>query len=341
MSACRRLQPGARVPAAHVALAALAATAALLAFAAPASAQTPAPQTQASQTPAPQTRLLQTRAAQSPSLQTPAPQGLPAASAAPTLDANEIYDRARAAAYAARLPAFLSYETHATFARKGKIKAEHFRVVMRTADAKSYVTPLPDSPRDRLDTTPRVQDAPPYLSPFNTFGLIERKAGEKPSRYEAPGTPAPAASGPPVIGSVTVTARPYDISLLGIETLGSRSVYHLVLHPVRDPVHRRLRELFVATDTYRLERAVIQAYGAAGPLHTRPLVTIDYAPAGDAQAIVRISVDVTLRAFFFAYGGHGEFRAEQVTTPSAAPDWMFDAALLAEHERALRATTPP
>jgi hypothetical protein len=275
-------------------------------------------------------------------MQTQAPQASPAAaSPAVVLDANEIYDRARAAAYAGKLPPFLSYETHATFARKGKIKAEHFRVVLRTADGKSYVTPVPDSPRDRLDTTPRVQDKPPYLSPFNTFGLIERKAGEKPSLYEAPGTPAPAASGPPVIGSVTVTARAYDISLLGIEALGGRNVYHLALHPVRDPVHRRLRELFVATDTYRLERAVIQAYGAAGPLHTRPLVTIDYAPAGDAQAIARISVDVTLRAFFFAYGGHGEFRAENLATRSTEPAWMFEAGLLAAHERAASSATPP
>jgi hypothetical protein len=101
-------------------------------------------------------------------------------------------------------------------------------------------------------------------------------------------------------------------------------------------VHRRLRELFIATDSYRLERAVIQAYGAAGPFHTRPLVTIDYAPAGDAQAIVRISVDVTLRAFFFAYGGHGEFLAQNLATPAAEPDWMFDKALLAERERAAR-----
>jgi hypothetical protein len=275
--------------------------------------------------------------------QTQAPRA-PQASPAAAPDANEIYDRARAAANAARLPAFLSYDSLATFARKGKVKAERYRVVLRSADGKSYVTPVPDSPRDRLDTRPRVQDAPPYLSPYNTFGLIERKAGEQPSPYEARGTPAPgtpAASGPPVIGSVTVTARPYEISLLGIETLGGRTVYHLALRPLRDPVHRRLRELFVATDSYRLERAVIQAYGAAGPLHTRPLVTIDYAPAGDGQAIVRISVDVTLRAFFFSYGGHGEYRAENLATPSMEPDWMFDKGLLAEHERADPNATPP
>jgi hypothetical protein len=329
-SALRLTQAASPLPlrlATHVSLAAFTASAALL----PVAPSDASPQTQTLQTQTPQA---------------PPSQPSPAAAPAVALDANEIYDRARAAAYAGRLPPFLSYETHATFARKGKVKAEHFRVVLRTADRKSYVTPVPDSPRDRLDTTPRVQDAPPYLSPFNTFGLIERKAGEKPSLYETPGTPAlgaplPAASGPPVIGSVTVTARPYDISLLGIEALGGRSVYHLALRPVRDPVHRRLRELFVATESFRLERAVIQAYGAAGPLHTRPLVTIDYAPAGDAQAIVRISVDVTLRAFFFAYGGHGEFRAENVTTPNSEPDWMFDAALLAGHEQTARGTTPP
>jgi hypothetical protein len=263
--------------------------------------------------------------------QTPGP-----AAGAP--DANEIYDRARAAANARTLPPYLSYVTHATFERKGKIKAEHYRVVLRTSDGAAYVTPLADSPRDRIDVRPRADARPPYLSPFNTFGLIDAKAGAKPSLYEAPG---PAASEPPLIGSVTVTARAYDVALLGIEALGERPVYHLALRPVRDPEHHRLRELFVATDSFRLERAVIQAYGAMGPLRTRPLATIEYAPAGGAQAIVRIDVDVTLRAFFFAYGGHGQFRAEQLETPATEPAWMFDKDLLAAHERSAAAATHP
>jgi hypothetical protein len=267
-------------------------------------------------------------AADDPLAQTPA-------SSATALTANEIYDRARAAARASTLPPYLVYETHATFERKGKVKAEHYRVVLRTSDNKCYVTPLADSPRDRIDTAPRVDERPPYLSPFNTFGLIERRAGERPSLYEAPERPA-AAGEPPVIGNVTVVARAYDVSLIGTERLGGHAVYHLGLRPLRDPARNRLRELFVATDSYRLERAVIQAYGVAGPLRTRPLVTIEYAPAGGAQTIVRISVDVTLRAFFFAYGGHGEYRAERIETPATEPAWMFDAALLAEHEPARR-----
>jgi hypothetical protein len=257
------------------------------------------------------------------------------------LTANDIYDRTRATANARTLPPYISYTTHATFERKGKMKAEHYHTVVRTSDGKSYVTPLPDSPRDRIDTTPRIDDRPPYLSLFTTFGLIRRSPGEKPSMYEANAAPAPEASDPPVIGSVKVTARAYDVTLLGSEDLAGHAVYHIALRPLYDPEHHLLRELYVAKDSYRVERAVIQAYGAAGPIRTRPLVTIDYTPVGGAQAIVRISVDVTLRALFFAYGGHGELRVEDLEAPESVPDWMFDKQLLAEHEKGAASTPRP
>jgi hypothetical protein len=120
--------------------------------------------------------------------QTPSPAAVAPQPSASVPGANEIYDRARAAAKARTLPPYLSYDTHATFERKGKIKAEHLRVVLRTADGKSYVTPVPDSPRDRIDTAPRVEDRPPYnLSPFNTFGLIERSRARSPRSMTRPG----------------------------------------------------------------------------------------------------------------------------------------------------------
>lgn len=256
-------------------------------------------------------------------------------------DANEIYDRARAAANAWTRPPFIAYSTLATFERKGRIKAERYRVVVRTSDGKSYVTPVADSPRDRIDTTPRVDEKPPYLSLFKTFGLADPPDAEKPASFEAPGTPAPAASAPPLIAGVKVTARAYDVTLLGTEALGGQPVYHLALRPAFDPKHHRLRELFVTTDSYRLERSVIEAYAAAGPFSPHPFVTIDYAPVGGAQAIVRISVDITLRAFFIAYGGHGEFHAENLAAPATEPDWMFDAALLAEHVRTAASAPRP
>lgn len=248
---------------------------------------------------------------------------------------NQIYDRARAAVAARTLPRYLAYTATAAFARKGKTQVEHLRVVLRTADGRAYVTPLRDSARDRIDVTPYAAPKPPYFWPATTFGFGGPRAVEAPSIYEAPSTPDAASSaGPRVIGSVHAAAREYDVTLVDTTTLDGANMYHLHLVPRADPVHRRLREMFVDAMTFEPRRIVMQAYFARGPIATRPLVTVDYSSFEGTWLIAHARLDAVVRIAFFAYGGAGEFHLDDVSAPPTAPDWEFDPALLAQHEGA-------
>jgi hypothetical protein len=250
---------------------------------------------------------------------------------APPLSADAIFDRARAAVAARPLPPYIAYTTYAAFLRKGHTKAEHLRVVLRTSDGHAYVTPVPDSPADRIDTTPYVAVKPPYFWPTTTFGLVPPRAVEGPSIYEDPASATPASSGPAVIGSVKAVTRDYDVTLVGEEMLDGANVYDLITVPRSDPSHHRIRAMFVDTQTYEPRRIVMQAYAGKGPIHVRPLVTLDYAPFGPTWLIARGTTDVVVRITLFAYGGGGEFRLSDVSFPDTEPDWMFDRDKLRAH----------
>jgi hypothetical protein len=268
------------------------------------------------------------RAAQS---QTASPPAEP-----PPLDATAIYDRARATVAARSTPPFIAYTQYAAFIRHGKVQAEHARIVLRMADGRAYVTPVPDSPSDRIDTRPVVRDRP-LVYPTTSFGLVKRRSGEASSLYEASSTPLPSpeVSGPPVIGRVVSTARDYDPTLLGTEDLAGARVYHLKLVPRFDPQHHPIRDLYVDTTSFDPRRIAIEVWAAAGPVRSRPTVSVDFAPIDGTWLISHAAMDFVLRFAFLNYAGSAEFRTSDISFPAAEPDWMFDPKLLAEHLRRL------
>jgi hypothetical protein len=260
------------------------------------------------------------------------------AAAQPTsgpLDAITIYDRARSVVAARVVPPFIAYTQYVAFERHGKRKAERSRIILRTVDGKVNVTPIPESPHDRTDPRPAVRDRP-LVYPTSTFGLVKRRTGEEPSMYEPKSSAPPATSdgGPPVIGRVVSTERDYDPTLAGTQTLAGNSVYHLELMPRFDPRHHPIRDLYVDTTTFDPRRITIEVWAAAGPVRSRPTVTVDYAPVGGTWLIVHAGLDFVLRLAFFSYAGSGEFSTSDIRFPASEPDWMFDSKLLAEHLRA-------
>lgn len=56
------------------------------------------------------------------------------------------------------------------------------------------------------------------------------------------------------IALVTSVARDYTISLVGVESLGGHSDFHLSLRPVRDPQRYRLRDAWIDASTYTTDR---------------------------------------------------------------------------------------
>lgn len=259
------------------------------------------------------------------------------AAAQPTyepLDALAIYDRAHATVAARSIPAYIAYTQYAVFIRHNKRRAERSRVVLRMTDGKANITRLPDSPGDRVDTRPTVKERP-LVYPTTTFGFVKRRSGEAPSAYESPSTPLPAPepTGPAVIGRVVSVARDYDPTLVGTENLDGAPVYHLKLVPRFDPAHHPIRDLYVDTLTFDPRRIAIEVRAAVGPVRSRPTVNVDFAPVDGNWLISHAAMDFVLRLAFFTYGGSAEFRVSDVSFPAREPDWMFDAALLADHVR--------
>jgi hypothetical protein len=253
------------------------------------------------------------------------------------LDADAIFLRARAAAEARVLPPFLEYTTYAAFVRRGHIDAEHYHVIVRTSDGMTYVTPVPDSPADRLDTKPYVQKSPPYFWPATTFGLARPQANDSQTFGLASGAPAPepspSGSPIPVIGTIRAVTHEYTVTLAGIETIGGASTYHLLLVPRSDPQAHQIREAFVDTTTFQTRRLVVAVYAKVGPIHSQPRAVVDYAPIAQAWLVSRGEMDFTLRFGPFAFSGAGEFRLTDIRAPADEPDWMFDPAKLKAHLR--------
>ncbi len=248
------------------------------------------------------------------------------------LDALAIYDRARATVAARTLPPYIEYVQYAAFNRHGKVQAERSLVILRMADGKANITRIPDSPADHIDTRPVVKDRP-LVYPTTTFGLVKRRTGETPSIYESDATPPPAPDpgGPAVIGRVRATARDYDPTLVGTEQLAGATVYHLKLVPRFDPRRNPIRDLYIDTTTFDPRRIAIEVFAAAGPVRSRPTVTVDFASIDGTWLIAHAAMEFVLRFAFLNYGGSAEFRTSDVRFPATEPDWMFDAKRLAEH----------
>lgn len=253
---------------------------------------------------------------------------------------EQVFERARDAANARRLPAYLSYRVDLRLERRGKTTEEHDRVTVRLADGVSFVEPFAAAPRERVDPTPRVAPKPPIVNPVRTFGLATNETGGT-SAYEAPvvapAEPAAGAVEPEtVIGRVRAARREYDVRFAPGEPADA-ATYHLLLEPRFAPEANRLRELVVDRATFRLVRAVIRSTGRIGPTIRHPLVRIDYVPLGDGVVIAAARAQVTLRALFLTISGVGTVAISDVAPHDDAPAWMFDRGLLAQHRAAASA----
>jgi hypothetical protein len=258
---------------------------------------------------------------------------------APPLSATDIYDRTRAVVNARTTPAFVVCHEDESFARKGRVQTTHDDFIFRTADGQANLTPIPDSPRDKIDVTPQVTTG---LYPLTVFGLVKRKPGEKPSVYEVASTPQPDASPEgdmKVIGSVKSVARDYDATLIGIETLDGASVYHLGMRPRFDPAHHPIRALYVDTATFDPRRIAIEVYASAGPISSRPTVVFDYKPIDGNWVITHAFGEFVLRMGPFAYGGSVDYQASAYRFPAGEPDYLFDKKELAAHMKESAGTT--
>jgi hypothetical protein len=259
----------------------------------------------------------------------------------------EIFERARTAVNKLSLPPYTSftveedgYDSFSSTDRPAQSieHQERCRILARTADGYSVAVQLKDPyGEDVRHPAPRVVTNGWFLPmsriwqvgdfPTADFGL--RYA--RPARhqiFEAPGTPIPEASPLSVITTVTAHEPPhYSVSeSTAGTTIGGRSVYHLLLSPIRDPGHSVIREMWIDEATYLPVRYVLLRYVP----QDRPF---SYLITVDTQLLDGHLVNVSANGLYHYanVSGRGRWRISQVSFPQDVPDWAFNQGQWAQH----------
>ncbi len=152
------------------------------------------------------------------------------------------------------------------------------------------------------------------------------------SVHEAIATPSAAGrSAPPAndlettlktIAVVSSRGHLYDVKLLGVETVEAHSVYHIALHPRRDPDQNQIRDLWIDTSTYDVWRADyvqppdVQIVGGEADL------TVDFITVGNYR--IAASWTAVYLAPGMRTGVYRQLRVVKMAFPGTLPDWLFD-----------------
>ncbi len=153
----------------------------------------------------------------------------------------------------------------------------------------------------------------------------------------SPAPMQPDVSGLKTIASVTAYAPPaYAVDLMEvIETVDGHYVYHLRLRPLADPERHNLRDLWVDVETFDLWEAHFAGkYPALVPYGTSPLVPSDITVF--FKRILGYQIAYRLAWHYKFDGSYFAFRTSiiEIAFPNALPDWLFNSAAYARHEKA-------
>jgi hypothetical protein len=199
----------------------------------------------------------------------PSDAGQAGANAASASNANGIFDRALQAWRNRTYPPYLRYLVDVRAHVKGKLYAEGFQAWVRTTDDFVITTQSPLYSSNQLispygtrfsifgwDIDPgsgvNTPFGVPRISPFYSFGFVPQTAVD----FHPHPTPREG-SDASVLGTVTVTARYYNATLVGEEQCDSGPCWHLALSPVEDPGEYRVRAMWVDEDTFQPTRLTV------------------------------------------------------------------------------------
>ncbi len=162
------------------------------------------------------------------------------------------------------------------------------------------------------------------------------------SVHEAIATPTPSANAAPApsssspaqqssldlestlktIAVVSSRGHLYDVRMAGTDTIDGHRVYHIALHPRRDPEQNALRDLWIDTDTYDVWRADyvtspdVQIVGGEADL------TVDFVTVGNYR--IASSWVAIYHAPGMRNGVYRQLRVVKMAFPDTLPDWLFD-----------------
>src|SRR4029077_11495845 len=166
-------------------------------------------------------------------------------------------------------PKYMRYLIDVRAHVKGQLYAVGFQAWVRTSDdfvvtaqAPLYSSNMVESPYGTRfsilgwDIDPHSGVHTPFgvprISPFYSFGFVPESAVDF-HPHPLP-RPSPDTS---VLGTVTVTARYYNATLVGEEQCDTGPCWHLSLTPVDDPGGYRVRGMWVDEDTFQPARLTV------------------------------------------------------------------------------------
>lgn len=198
---------------------------------------------------------------------------------------------------------------------------------------------------DRLDTNPDADAFPildPMIEPISSFGMLHGPetaalvGGAPAPRSARAASPAPEPGSPNPSGEtlqpaaplrelarVEVVARDYRIALAGIEQIHGTAAYHLTLVPLRDPRIHRLRDLWIATDTFETLQLALDGLFEGKPYEDARWI-VSYVDVGGRRWIGQVRTVDTLRFGADRFVSGLEFDFVQYEFPRAIPDYTFE-----------------
>ena len=153
------------------------------------------------------------------------------------------------------------------------------------------------------------------------------------SVHEAIATPSPSTGTPSrslgdlestlkTIAVVSSRGHLYDVKTNGIETIEGHRVYHITLHPRRDPEENAIRDLWIDTETYDVWRAAYVEPPDVPIVGGEADLTVDFTTVGNYR------IASSWIAIYHAPGMrtpvYRQLQVVKMAFPEALPDWLFD-----------------
>jgi hypothetical protein len=234
-------------------------------------------------------------------------------------DPAAIFTRAQAAWNARVVPPYESFTLpcEQTFLAKSCTAGTIVQFIVRLRDGRTFAQTLTPDGRPGIVLLRGGYAFGPAGAPLGFY-----RRAPAPGAIE-PSTPPNLAVDPiQTIAVVRAVDRAYDISYVETTTIGTRTVYHLRLRPLRDPQQYPLRELWIDTTTYDVVRlSYVWPYN-----DTTATITYDFAPAGPQSiwSIVHIDAQATSHGLFATHTEHVSEDLQQIEFPPTVPDEDFE-----------------
>ncbi len=235
--------------------------------------------------------------------------------------ANALYDAAFDRWRALPLPPFAAYRAHGVATRRGHVKEWKDDVWYRESDGRCTTVGVALDAGDRPDPP---EFGARCFSPRYSFTFVPQRNGSGGGALpmDVPAPEPGAGADLKTIGSVSVRARPYEVTFEGDESVDGTAVAHLSLRPYGDPSKHILRDVWIDRATNGVVRLRGEATASAHLI--RLVFDAFYDESESEQSLRRIVGYGKAQLLLVKVGADFTYALEGLAYPDSLPDWYFD-----------------